>query len=88
MRVIILGTRGFPHVQGGAEKHSEQLSINLVRIGESIYPSRPLVLVHLWPRAAKRERLFLHRSDVWLRRVWGWIVTSRFHPSNFWVSGL
>ena len=33
MRVVILGTRGFPNVQGGAEKHTEQLSVNLVRIG-------------------------------------------------------
>lgn len=33
MRTIILGTRGFPNVQGGVEKHCECLSINLVRLG-------------------------------------------------------
>jgi glycosyltransferase involved in cell wall biosynthesis len=33
MRVIILGTRGFPNVQGGVEKHCECLSINLVALG-------------------------------------------------------
>ncbi len=33
MRVVILGTRGFPNVQGGVEKHCENLAVNLVRLG-------------------------------------------------------
>jgi glycosyltransferase involved in cell wall biosynthesis len=33
MRVVILGTRGFPNVQGGLEKHCESLSLNLVKLG-------------------------------------------------------
>ena len=33
MRVVILGTRGFPNVQGGVEKHCECLSVNLVKLG-------------------------------------------------------
>lgn len=33
MRVVILGTRGFPNVQGGVEKHCECLSANLVKHG-------------------------------------------------------
>jgi glycosyltransferase involved in cell wall biosynthesis len=33
MRVIFLGTRGFPDVQGGVEKHCENLTPRLVRLG-------------------------------------------------------
>ncbi|MFA5410656.1 MAG: glycosyltransferase family 4 protein [Candidatus Omnitrophota bacterium] len=33
MRIVILGTRGFPNVQGGVEKHCECLSVNLVKLG-------------------------------------------------------
>ncbi len=33
MRVVILGTRGFPRVQGGVEKHCEGLSVSLVATG-------------------------------------------------------
>jgi glycosyltransferase involved in cell wall biosynthesis len=33
LRVVILGTRGFPNVQGGVEKHCECLAVNLVKNG-------------------------------------------------------
>lgn len=33
MKVVILGTRGFPNVQGGVEKHCEKLAVCLVEIG-------------------------------------------------------
>lgn len=33
MRVVMLGTRGFPNVQGGVEKHCEGLSVSLVKLG-------------------------------------------------------
>ena len=33
MKIVILGTRGFPHVQGGVETHCEFLATNLVRLG-------------------------------------------------------
>ena len=33
MRVVILGTRGFPNIQGGVERHCECLSTNLVKHG-------------------------------------------------------
>ncbi|MDN3513871.1 MAG: glycosyltransferase family 4 protein [Candidatus Brocadia sp.] len=33
IRVVMLGTRGFPNVQGGIEKHCEHLSVNLVKLG-------------------------------------------------------
>ena len=33
LRIIMLGIRGFPHVQGGAEKHVERLSCALAGLG-------------------------------------------------------
>ena len=33
MKVVIIGTRGFPNAQGGVENHCENLSINLVELG-------------------------------------------------------
>ncbi len=36
MKVVFLGTRGFPDVQGGVEKHCENLAVNLVKLGVSV----------------------------------------------------
>ena len=36
MNVVFLGTRGFPNVQGGVEKHCENLAVNLARLGVSV----------------------------------------------------
>jgi glycosyltransferase involved in cell wall biosynthesis len=36
MRVVFLGTRGFPNVQGGVEKHCEYLSINLAKLNVEV----------------------------------------------------
>jgi glycosyltransferase involved in cell wall biosynthesis len=33
MKVVVLGTRGFPNVQGGVEKHCEELYPRIVRLG-------------------------------------------------------
>jgi glycosyltransferase involved in cell wall biosynthesis len=33
MRIVILGTRGFPNIQGGVEKHCEGLAVSLVKLG-------------------------------------------------------
>ncbi|MBW1853951.1 MAG: glycosyltransferase family 4 protein [Deltaproteobacteria bacterium] len=49
MRVIIVGTRGFPNVQGGLEKHCECLSVNLVTLGcdVTVFTRKPYVDVSL-----------------------------------------
>ncbi len=36
MKIVVLGTRGFPNVPGGVEKHCEQLYPKLVRMGHSV----------------------------------------------------
>jgi len=33
IKVVVLGTRGFPKVQGGVEKHCEELYLRLVKLG-------------------------------------------------------
>jgi len=45
MKIAIIGTRGFPNVQGGVEKHCENLAVNLVKIGHdvTVYTRRPYV---------------------------------------------
>jgi glycosyltransferase involved in cell wall biosynthesis len=45
VRVLILGTRGFPNVQGGVEKHCECLSVNLAKLGCEVvvFTRRPYV---------------------------------------------
>ena len=49
MRVIIVGTRGFPNVQGGLEKHCECLSVNLIKLGcdVTVFTRKPYVDVNL-----------------------------------------
>ena len=45
MKVVILGTRGFPNVQGGVEKHCEQLAINLIKLSckVTVFTRKPYV---------------------------------------------
>jgi glycosyltransferase involved in cell wall biosynthesis len=51
MKIAMLGTRGFPNVQGGVESHCEQLSTALVRAGCEVvvFSRRPYV------EAARKE---------------------------------
>jgi glycosyltransferase involved in cell wall biosynthesis len=45
MKIAVAGSRGFPHVQGGVEKHCEKLCVNLVRQGCEViaFTRRPYV---------------------------------------------
>ena len=45
MRITFLGTRGFPNVQGGVERHCENLAVNLVKLGCEVivFTRRPYV---------------------------------------------
>jgi len=57
MRVVILGTRGFPNVQGGVEKHCEGLAIRLVKLGceVTVFTRKPYVNTKL--KEYKRVKL-------------------------------
>ncbi len=63
LRVFVLGTRGFPNIQGGVEKHCEELYPRLVRLGceVTVFTRTPYVprekrlkewegvrFIHLW----------------------------------------
>ena len=49
MRVAILGTRGFPKIQGGVEKHCEGLAVNLVKLGcvVIVFTRKPYVNINI-----------------------------------------
>jgi hypothetical protein len=36
MRIFVLGTRGFPNIQGGVEKHCEELYPRIVSLGADV----------------------------------------------------
>ena len=45
LKIAIVGTRGFPNVQGGVERHCEKLSINLAALGcdVTVFTRKPYV---------------------------------------------
>lgn len=73
MKIVVVGTRGFPGVQGGVEKHCEELYPRLVRLGcdVSVFTRSPYIseekrlkewkgvkFIHLWcPRKKSFETL-------------------------------
>jgi glycosyltransferase involved in cell wall biosynthesis len=84
LRVTMLGTRGFPGVQGGAENHAQNLSAMLVELGcdvevivRSAYvPKRgPATfkgarLVRLWSPRIRGIEALVHTSLGVLRSAW------------------
>jgi len=73
LRVMFLGIRGFPNVQGGAEKHVENLACTLSQLGcsvEAIVRSdfvprgtkkwRQIKILRLWNSRTKGVETFLH----------------------------
>lgn len=49
MKIAVVGTRGFPGVQGGVEKHCEQLYIHLVTLGcnVTVFTRKPYVELNM-----------------------------------------
>jgi glycosyltransferase involved in cell wall biosynthesis len=84
LRVTMLGIRGFPNVQGGAETHAQNLSLRLVELGcdvEVILRSpyvpkdaggtwRNIRMVRLWSPRIKGLEAFLHTFLGVLRAGW------------------
>ncbi len=73
--IYVFGIRGFPDVQGGAEKHCEQLYIRLVKLGcrVTVFTRKPYVplwknmpewqgvrLIHLWSPMFKGVEAAFH----------------------------
>ncbi len=75
IRICVLGTRGFPSVQGGVEKHCEELYPRLVRLGcdVTVFTRTPYIeeerrvtewqgvkFVHLWCPKTKSLEAIVH----------------------------
>jgi glycosyltransferase involved in cell wall biosynthesis len=74
LRVTMLGIRGFPNVQGGAENHAEHLAIGLVELGCEIevivrspyvpkgtgHPVRGIKLARAWSPRRTGVEAFVH----------------------------
>ncbi|HTR53770.1 MAG TPA: glycosyltransferase family 4 protein [Kofleriaceae bacterium] len=65
IRVTVLGLRGFPNIQGGVEKHAEQLYPRLAALG---------CQVRVIGRAPFRSQ---HHSDRWNQVVFDWLWAPR-----------
>src|SRR5947207_3126860 len=84
LRVTMLGIRGFPNVQGGAENHAQNLSARLVELGCDVevivrspyIPKRShrdiggVKLVRLWSPRMKGVEAFLHTFLGVVRTAW------------------
>jgi glycosyltransferase involved in cell wall biosynthesis len=84
LRVTMLGIRGFPNVQGGAENHVENLATGLVRLGcdvevivrspyvakDSKRTFRGIRLARLWSPRVKGFEALIHSFLGVLRAAW------------------
>jgi glycosyltransferase involved in cell wall biosynthesis len=83
LRVMLLGIRGFPNVQGGAEKHVENLACTLWQLGCSVEAIvrndfvprgtkqwRQIKIVRLWNSRTKGVETFLHTFCGVLYAAW------------------
>ena len=84
LRVTMLGIRGFPNVQGGAENHAQNLSVNLSKLGcdvevivrsphvpkESSRTFGGIKLVRVWSPRMKGVETFVHTFFGVLRAAW------------------
>lgn len=86
MKIVFLGTRGFPNVQGGVEKHCENLAVQLVNLGCEVivltrepYVDKTLAEfkgVKLVPLPAVK----LKSSEAFLHTLVGVFAARRFKP--------
>ncbi len=75
LKVVVLGTRGFPDVQGGVEKHCEELYPRLVKLGceVTVFTRIPYIkkekrknewkgikFIHLWCPRRKAYEAIIH----------------------------
>ena len=83
LRVMLLGMRGFPDVQGGVEKHTEKLAVGLTKLGcnvEAVVRNdfvqkgtkswNDIKIVRLWNSRTKGVETFLHTLCGVLYAAW------------------
>ncbi|MEW6684721.1 MAG: glycosyltransferase family 4 protein [Candidatus Edwardsbacteria bacterium] len=85
MKIFVLGTRGFPGIQGGVEKHCEELYPRLVKLGceVTVVTRKPYLskirrvrewkgvnFVHLWCLRVKEIEAITHTFlGLWIARI-------------------
>ncbi|MCX5687424.1 MAG: glycosyltransferase family 4 protein [Candidatus Omnitrophica bacterium] len=94
MRIVILGTRGFPDVQGGVEKHCEILAAGLVKLGCEVivFTRKPYVDagikeykgVKLVSLPAFRSKLF----EAFLHTFIGVFAALKYKPDILHIQGI
>jgi len=86
MKVVVLGTRGFPDVQGGVEKHCENLYPELVKRGceVTVFTRAPYVdLSNIEYKGVKLISLKCHRSkhlEAFTHTFKGVLAAKKFKP--------
>lgn len=84
LRVSMIGIRGFPNVQGGAENHAQHLAAGLVELGCEVevivrspyvpkgtnYPLRGITLARVWSPRRTGVEAFVHTFLGVLRAAW------------------
>jgi glycosyltransferase involved in cell wall biosynthesis len=94
LRIVILGTRGFPNVQGGVEKHCECLSVNLVKQGCDVivFTRKPYIDkkiskfkgVKLIPIPTVRQKAL----EAFLHTLTGVFATLRYKPDILHIQAI
>ena len=94
MRIVILGTRGFPNIQGGVEKHCEGLAVSLVKLGCEVivFTRKPYVKNNIKEyKGVKLVALpaFRHKSlEAFLHTFLGVFVALRYKPDILHIQAI
>jgi len=94
VKIIILGTRGFPNVQGGVEKHCESLAVSAVKLGCEVlvFTRKPYVNKNI--KNYKRVKLVAlpaikHKSfEAFLHTFIGVFVALRYKPDILHIQAI
>ena len=94
MRIIVLGTRGFPHVQGGVEVHCQNLYSQLVKLGCEIIVFTRKTYVDVGIKEYKGVKLVAlpsirHKSlEAFLHTFTGILAALRYAPDILHIHGI
>lgn len=94
MKVAILGTRGFPNIQGGVERHCEGLAVSLVKLGCNVivFTRKPYVEENI--KEFKGVKLialpaFRHKLlEAFLHTFIGIFVALRYKPDILHIQAI
>jgi glycosyltransferase involved in cell wall biosynthesis len=94
MKVIILGTRGFPNVQGGVEIHCQNLAVNLVKLGCEVvvFTRKPYIDPNIKEfKGVKLKSLFAFKMktlETFCHTMIGVVVAFFYRPDILHIQGI